>query len=205
MVVDRSDSRTTLLLAAELLAQHFAGDLEVLASIVKDGHPTEGQLLALATGWRQTPEAQEHFTLASQLRLSRDVRVRLDLLLAHPDAALQALCSWLPEGEGQSWLVAPPTTAALRRTAGDPRFAGALMRRIQDGGTPSEVGSGARLLAAAGRLDSETRAVLEKRCAAALTGPDIDLIGLDMVAEELRPLGWILWDALHGGTATDAG
>jgi len=26
-----------------------------------------------------------------------------------------------------------------------------------------------------------------------------------MVAEELRPLGWILWDALHGATMTDPG
>ena len=43
------------------------------------------------------------------------------------------------------------------------------------------------------------------RCAAALTGQDTDLIGLDIVAEELRPLGWVLWDALHGSSTTDLG
>ena len=47
--------------------------------------------------------------------------------------------------------------------------------------------------------------MLEERRAAALTGPDTDLIALDMVAEELRPLGWILWDALHGAATTDRG
>lgn len=206
-VVDRSDARTLLLLGAELLAQHFTGDAEVLAALLQDGRPTEGELLALAMGWGRTPEARARFNAANQHRLphSLDVGVRLHLLLDNSDEALRALCSWLPEGEGQSRLLAPPTTAALLRTAGDPQFAEALCRQIQDGGTPSEVGSGARLLAAAGRLDRETRAVLEERCAAALTGPETDLIGLDMVAEELRPLGWILWDALHGAATTDSG
>jgi hypothetical protein len=205
-VFNRSDARTALLLAAELLAQHFAGDAEVLAALVRDGRPTEGELLALAMGWRRTPEARARFDARQDhLPLSIDVAVRLRLLLGDSDEALEALCSWLRAGEGESYLVAPPTTAALRRTAGDPRFADALRRRIEDGGTPSEVGSGARLLAAAGRLDRETRAALEKRCAAALTGPDTDLIGLDMVAEELRPLGWIVWDALHGAATTDVG
>lgn len=206
-VVDRSEARTALLLGAELLAEHFAGDAEVLAALLRDGRPTEGELLALAMGWRRTPEARDRFDAAKRdgLPLSLDVGVRLHLLLDDSEEALEALCSWLPEGEGQSRLVAPPTTAALRRTAGDPRFAEALCRRLGDGGTPSEVGSGARLLAAAGRLDRGARALLEERCAAALTGPDTDLIGLDMVAEELRPLGWILWDALHGAAATDSG
>jgi hypothetical protein len=206
-VVDRSDARAALLLAAELLAEHFAGDTEVLAALLREDRPTEGGLLALALGWRKTPEARARFDAADRdrLPLSLDVGVRLRLLLSDAGEALEALCSWLPDGEVQSRLVAPPMTAALHRTAGDPRFAEALRRRIQDGGTPSEVGSGARLLAAAGRLDRETRAVLEERCAAALTGPDTDLIGLDMIAEELRPLGWILWDALHGAATADVG
>ncbi len=206
-VVDRTDARTTLLLAAELLAQHFAGDAEVLAALLREGRPTEGELLALAMGWHRTAEARARFDAAhrDRLPLSLDVGVRVNLLVGGSDAALEALCSWLPAGEGQGWLVAPPTTAALRRTVRDARFAEALRRRLRDGGTPSEVGSGARLLAAAGRLDRETRAVLEERCAAALTGDDTDLIGLDMVAEELRPLGWILWDALQGASATDPG
>jgi hypothetical protein len=206
-VLDRSDARTALLLAAELLGQHFAGDAEVLAALRQDSHSTEGELLALAMGWRRTPEARAAFDAASRdrLPLSRDVAVRLHLLIADSDEALEALCSWLREGEGQSWLVAPPTTAALRRTAGDARFAEALRRRIKDGAAASEVGSGARLLAAAGRLDRETRGALEARCAAALTGPDTELIGLDMIAEELRPLGWILWDALYGAATTDPG
>jgi hypothetical protein len=206
-VIDRSDARTSLLLATELLAQHFAGDSEVLAAVVQEDRPTEGELLALAMGWRGTPEARARFDAARQdrLPLSLDVGVRLRLLVGDSDEALEALCSWLQEGEGQSWLVAPPTTAALRRTAGDPRFAHGLRGRLRDGATPSEVGSGARLLAAAGRLDHETRGVFEERCAAALTGPDTDLIGLDMVAEELRPLGWILWDALNGAATTDPG
>jgi hypothetical protein len=134
-----------------------------------------------------------------------DVGVRLQLLLGDRVEALDALCSWLPEGEGQSWLIAPPTTAALRRTAGDPEFAEILRERVRDGRTASEVGSGTRLLAAAGRLDDQTRAGLEERCAAALTGPDTDLVALDIVAEELRPLGWILWDALRGASTTDHG
>jgi hypothetical protein len=206
-VLNRSEARTALLLAAELLAEHFADDAEVLAALVRDDRPTEGELLALAMGWRRTPAARARFDAAQhdRLPLSLDVGVRLHILLDDSDEALEALCSWLPKGEGQSRLVAPPTTAALRRTAGYPRFAEALRRRVRDGGTPSEVGSGARLLAAAGGLDRETRALLEERCAAALTGPDTDLIGLDMVAEELRPLGWILWDALHGAAATDPG
>jgi hypothetical protein len=207
MVIDRSDARTSLLLAAELLGQHFAGDAEVLAALVQDHHPTEGELLALAMGWRGISATRARFDAANQgpLPLSLDVGVRLDLLLSETHVAVDALYSWLPHGEGESRLVAPPTTAALRRTAKDPHFAEALRQRIQNGGTPSELGSGARLLAAAGRLDDETRAVLEQRCSAALTGPDTDLIGLDMVAEELRPLGWILWDALHGAATTEPG
>lgn len=206
-VVDRSDARTVLLLSAELLGQHFAGDTEVLAALLQDGQPTEGELLALAMGWRRTPEARSRFDAANhdRLPLSLDVGVRLHLLLGDTDGALEALCAWLPKGEGQGRFLAPPTTAALRRTVGDPRFAEALRRRIQDGGTPSEVGSGARLLAATGQLDRETRVVLEERCAAALIGSDTDLIGLDMVAEELRPLSWILWDALYGAATTDPG
>jgi hypothetical protein len=207
MVIDRSDARTSLLLAAELLGQHFAGDTEVLAALLQDNHPTEGELLALAMGWRSTPAARARFDTAKhdRLPLSFDVSVRLHLLLSDTHTALDALYSWLAEGESQSRLVAPPTTAALRRIAEDPTFGDALRHRIHDGGTPSELGSGARLLAAAGRLDHETRAVLEKRCSAALTGPNTDLIALDMVAEELRPLGWILWDALHGAATTEPG
>lgn len=207
-VMNRGDARTALLLAVELLTQHFAGDPEVLAALVHDGrHMQEGVLLALAMGWRKAPEAQACFDAARQdhMRLSPDVGVRLNLVLAATNEALEALYSWLPEGESQGWLVAPPTTAAMQRTAADPRFADALRHRIQNGGTPSEVGSGARLLAAAGGIDHDTRVTLTERCASALTGPDTDLIGLDMVAEELRPLGWILWDALHGATMTDPG
>jgi len=207
-VMDRSEARTALLLGVELLAQHFAGDPRVLAALVHDRrHMQEGVLLALAMGWRKAPEAQACFDAARQdhMRLSLDVGVRLNLVLADTNEALEALYSWLPEGESQRWLVVPPTTAAVQRTAGDPRFADALRHRIQNGGTPSEVGSGARLLAAAGGIDHDTRAALKERCASALTGPDTDLVGLDMVAEELRPLGWILWDAMHGATMTDPG
>lgn len=206
-VVDRSDARTALLLAAELLAEHFPGDARVLAALINDGPPTEGELLALAMGWRRNPDALARFDAAHRehLPLSLDVGVRLRLLIGQSGEALGALFSWLPEGESQSWLVAPPTTAAVRRTAGDPAFADALRLHLKGGGTPSEVGSGARLLAAAGCLDQETRGVLEAQCDAALTGADTDLIGLDVIAEELRPLGWILWDALHGAGTTDLG
>jgi hypothetical protein len=206
-VVDRSDSRTALLLAAELLAEHFPGDAGVLAALVGDGHPTEGELLALAMGWRRDPVARSRFDMAHQKRLplSSDVGVRVRLLIGQSNEALGALFDWLPRGEREGWLVAPPTSAAVRRTAGDAAFAEALRLHLKGGGTPSETGSGARLLAAAGCLDQETRGVLEAQCDSALTGPDTDLVGLDMIAEELRPLGWILWDALHGAATTDLG
>jgi hypothetical protein len=45
--------------------------------------------------------------------------------------------------------------------------------------------------------------MLEEKCEEALTGTETDLIGLDMLAEELRPLGWMLWDALHGVGVSD--
>lgn len=169
--------------------------------------PTEGELLALAMGWRRNPDARSRFDAAhrERLPLSLDVGVRVRLLIGQSDEALKALFDWLPEGESQSWLVAPPTTAAVRRTAGDPTFAEALRMHLKGDGTPSEIASCARLLAAAGCLDQETREVLEAWCDAALTGVDTDLIGLDVIAEELRPLGWILWDALHGAGATDLG
>jgi hypothetical protein len=206
-VVDRSDSRTALLLAAELLAEHFRGDTDVLAALVGDGHPTEGELLALAMGWRRDPVARSRFDKAYQERqsLSSDVGTRVRLLIGQSKEALGVLFDWLPRGESEGWLVAPPTTAAVRRTAGDPAFAEALRLHLKGGGTPSEVGSSARLLAAAGCMDHETRGLLETQCDAALTGSDTDLIGLDMIAEELRPLGWILWDALHGAATTDLG
>jgi hypothetical protein len=205
-VVDRSMSRTSLLLGAELLAQHFAADDEVLERLIGSGRPSEGELLALALGWSGTPEARARFAEAHRrpFPLSRDVGVRLHLMLSEHDHALDVLCSWLREGEGQGRLGAPPTTVALRRTAGDVRFARALANRVRDGDRPSVVGSGARLLAAAGRVDAETRVAVEARCAKALSGPDTDLISLDMVSEELRPLGWVLSDALLGAPAAEA-
>lgn len=208
-VVDRSQSRTALLLAAELLAQQFSGDDEVLGALCECGghRPTEGQLLALSIGWRQAPQALAVFEEArrSPFPLATDVWVRLQLMLAGAAEALEALCQWLRYGEGQSWLVAPPTSVALRRTAGDPQFAQAVAERVRASERPSEVGSGSRLLASAGRLDSATRSALEAVCAAALSGADADLVGLDIVAAEVRPLGWTVWDALHGAPVNAEG
>jgi hypothetical protein len=106
-IMDRTHARTALLLSAELLAQHFAGDHEVLATIVRDGYPSEGELLTLAMGWRETPEAHARFDLAREARmpLALDAAVRLQLLLGTPDEALDALCSWLPHGEAEDWLL----------------------------------------------------------------------------------------------------
>jgi hypothetical protein len=84
-IVNRSDARTALLLAAELLAQHFAADPEVLSALLRDDGPTDGELLALAMGWRRTPAAHARFDAAQhdRLPLSLDVGVRLHILLDH--------------------------------------------------------------------------------------------------------------------------
>jgi hypothetical protein len=132
--------RTTSLLAAELLAQGFSGDPEILRAVLGEGSPTEGELLALAMGWRRTPEARGRFGVAEheRLPLSIDVGVRLHLLLGDSDAALKALHSWLPDGENQGRSAAPPLAAALRRTSGDPRFVEILRERVRTGGSPSD-------------------------------------------------------------------
>lgn len=189
-----------MLLSAQLLAQHFENDPEVLDRLLAENPSSEGALLALAMGWRQAPAAVERLrqVFAAGMGFSRDVHVRLALIGLPVDSALQALCSWLPEGEGQDWLVAPPTTAALIRTTLDPEFARALRARVLENRSPSEVGSGAKLLAAAGQMDPDLRVILEQRAADALAGSDTDVIGLDIFEEALQPLGWMLWDALHG-------
>ena len=199
-ITDRSEARTSLLLSAQVLASHFANDADVLAQLLAAQPITEGELLALAMGWRHSDAAVQTIrnALASRMRLSSDVKVRLSLLGSTPEQALEAFCSWLPEGEGQDWLVAPPTAAAVFRTTVDDEFASALKTRVRDPRSPSELGSGAKLLAAAGHLDAELRSFLEGRLSDALHGREVDAVGLDIFAEALQPLGWMLWDALFG-------
>lgn len=204
-VIDRSQSRTALLLAAEMLAAQFSTDDQTLEALCERAGqlPVEGQLLALAVGWRRDPRARKVFEQARRVPvvLSTDVWVRLQLMLAGYEEALDALSRWLTYGEGQSWLVAPPTSIALKRTAGDAHFAERLAERVRTTERPSEKGSGARLLASAGRLDSATSSALAGACEDSMAGSEADLIGLDIFAEELRPLAWTLWDAVHGASS----
>jgi hypothetical protein len=175
-VQDRSEARTALLLSAQLLAQHFENDPDVLDQLLAAQPPSEGELLSLAMGWQRSPAAVQRLNemFAAGMPVSQDVGVRLSLLCASTDDALEALCSWLPEGEGQDWLVAPPTTTAMIRTVLDTEFASALKARVLENRTPSELGSGSKLLAAAGRMDAQLRAFLEQRAEDALTGADVN-------------------------------
>jgi hypothetical protein len=67
---------------------------------------------------------------------------------------------------------------------------------------PATSASGSTL---AGFLDDHTRRAMQAWCTEALTSADVDLVAVDIAGLPLRPLGCILWDALHAISTADLG
>jgi hypothetical protein len=204
-VVDRSPRRDSLLLASDLLAEHF-GSLsdeppdEFLARLSPHHPPTPGLLLALALGWRRSATL-ERAVAAFNARphpMPVDVEWRVHVAVGDAEAALDGVRNYIEYASGQTPYLPPLPAVLHRRIVNDGSFRGLIESALVGPARPAESASYSRLLAGTGQLAGAVRDIVNARCDAALDGDDVDLLAFDLVAGEVRPLGIALLEALEG-------
>ncbi|MFC1836968.1 hypothetical protein ACFL2Q_19980, partial [Thermodesulfobacteriota bacterium] len=195
--------------AAEILAEHFGGNPEVLKTCesqdLKSGL-LEEVILALCYGW---PDSEELERLFEQLRRNAP---RLSNL-----TAWTLSCRKLPEGNlldsllqilsgynvhyryWSRWYVKP----LIQRLQSDEELEQRLLSHLINGADPSEKASFARLLAMAGGLSPQFRDWCREEADRQLNS-SFPEIGFDLVEGELRPVLHSLLDVFRSRDMTNS-
>jgi hypothetical protein len=204
----------TVLVAAELLGSHFAGDGEVLEHFSKHlaskgevSFSNEGLLIALCEGWPESEQLQQAVEAARSKRLSSySVYFHLAALKHDSQAFFESLAAMLEQsssGEVDFRRTSRPVVRPiLRRLRMDNDLHALMNRRLWETPTASEKATLPRLIKSARGMSTDLRAWCAEEIDRQSTGSVPPEVGFDLHVGALRPVPHCLLTVLDAPLTT---
>jgi NACHT domain len=195
--------RKMVMMAAELLGEHFGGDVEVLKLVITGRDLDQGDeslILTLCEGWPKSEELDHVYEWVKEHKppLSNIAYFQLICRKGASHIVFRAFLKALADFERNHYLyVIPIIRPVIRRIQTDEELFSALMERLQKNPGSSEKATIPRLISSARGVSSELRTWCVEEIERQLNGQKSPDVGLDLISGELRPIAYSLLDALR--------